>query len=67
MARKKLKLYVWEDVLCDYTTGVAFALAGSPEEARELIFKKLGYKDEDLCISPRCVEKEEGFYVYGGG
>ena len=67
MARKKLKLYVWEDVLRDYTSGIAFALAESPEEARELVIKKLGGNHEDLCDSPKCIETKEGFYVYGGG
>lgn len=32
-----LKLYVWENVLTDYTSGIMFALATSVEEARELI------------------------------
>lgn len=37
MPRKKLKLYVWEGVLTDYTDGVMFALAHNVEEAREVI------------------------------
>lgn len=32
-----LKLYVWEDVMYNYTEGIAFALAETEEEARELI------------------------------
>lgn len=39
MARKKLKLYVWHDVLADWTAGVAYALARSSEEAKELLIK----------------------------
>ena len=31
------KLYLWTDVLADYTPGVMFALADSADEARELI------------------------------
>ena len=31
---KKLKLFVWHDVLTDYTSGVMFALAPTVEEAR---------------------------------
>lgn len=34
-----LKLYVWESVLDDYISGLAFALAKSPQEAKELIIK----------------------------
>jgi hypothetical protein len=36
---RKLKLYVWEDVLTDYTSGVMFALAESEEEPRVLTEK----------------------------
>ena len=32
-----LKLFVWDDVFCDYTCGVAFALAETKEEAVRLI------------------------------
>ena len=67
MARKRLKLYVWEDVLRDYTTGIAFAYAENSEQARKLILKKLGYAHEDLSLEPREIKDEEGFYSYGGG
>ena len=33
----KLRLFVWEGVLRDYTSGVAFALAYSADHARRLI------------------------------
>ena len=36
----KLKLFVWEGVLSDYTDGIMFALAHTEEEAREMIVKK---------------------------
>lgn len=32
-----LKLFVWENVLRDYTAGIAFALAHDADEARRLI------------------------------
>jgi len=32
-----VKLFVWQDVLTDYTSGIMFALANSVEEAREVI------------------------------
>ena len=45
-----MKLYVWHDVLTDYTSGVMFALAESPEHARETIrpgwAKAKAYRDE---------------------
>lgn len=64
---KKLKLYVWEDVLRDYSTGIAFAYAENSSEARILVCKKLGYNHEDLCAEPREISEKEGFVKYGGG
>lgn len=64
---KKLKLYVWEDVLRDYSTGIAFAFAENSTEARKMVLKKLGYKHEDLCQEPREITKAEGFVKFGGG
>lgn len=66
--RKKLKLYVWEEVLTDYTSGAMFALATSTNEARSLILKKCDYvPSRDLALEPKCIEKPEGFVVWGGG
>lgn len=41
-----MKLFVWEDVLKDYTSGVMFALANTVDEARD-------------AICPRWTEAEE--------
>lgn len=65
-----LKLYVWEDVLTDYTSGtsgIAFALAESVEQARELIKEKGLFHIEHLNSGPLVVDQPEGFYLYGGG
>jgi hypothetical protein len=64
---KKLKLYVWEDVLRDYSTGIAFAYAENSIEARKLVIEKLGYNHGDLCAEPREISAKEGFVKYGGG
>jgi len=63
-----LKLYVWEDVLCDYTCGVMFALASSVEEAREVILSNGNYDSvrEDLKKEPQVFESLVGFAVWGG-
>ena len=37
MNKTSLKLYVWEDVMTDYSSGIAFALAHNIRQARELI------------------------------
>lgn len=34
---ENLKLFVWEDVLWDYSNGIAFALAESKEQAIEML------------------------------
>ena len=65
---KKLKLFVWEDVLTDYTSGVMFALAYDVAGARKAILKKMGYKEHpELNIKPIVVSKTAGFFCYGGG
>lgn len=68
---KKLKLYVWEGVLTDYTSGIAFALAYSAKEARQLIIAQHGYATgqliEDLKARPSVYAKPFGLSMYGGG
>lgn len=63
---KKLKLYVWEDVLTDYTSGIMVALAPDVETARKLIAEKMTYKTSDLEKEPQVVTEPSAFYVYGG-
>lgn len=74
---KKLSLYVWEGVLCDYTCGIAFALAHNVREARKMILKQIG-NDEDCSIfGPDIKEIKDikpdkyntpiAFTVHGGG
>ena len=65
--RKELKLFVWENVLTDYTEGIMFALAENADEARRLISEKMEYDSCELKIEPREISEKEGFYVYGGG
>ena len=71
--RKKLKLYVWEHVLTDWTSGLAVALARSPEEARELMHEAgLGCDSPryrcDICrMEPDVYDEPSAFYVHGGG
>lgn len=63
-----MKLYVWEDVLYDYTAGCMFALASSVEEARAAILEACSYvPPDDLSKEPRVVETVEGFTCWGGG
>lgn len=67
---KKLQLYVWRKVLADWTSGVAFALAESPEQAADLLKAKLpeahwdGIKLDGQ--SPQEYDQPTCGYVYGG-
>jgi len=65
---KKLKLFVWEGVLEDYTPGIAFALAENVDSARKQIIKKDDCVDmSDLMGEPSIITKPEGFTNWGGG
>lgn len=45
MPKEKTRLYVWEGFCPDYRGGLAFAIAASEEEARQLVLKDLGLTD----------------------
>ncbi len=70
---KKLKLYVWEDVLCDYTAGVMFALAPDVETARTMLRTKnlrengWALPEEDLAKEPNCYTEPFALTLSGGG
>lgn len=80
---RKLKLFVWEGVLTDYTDGVIFALARDVQHARELVCAKEGINPKtgksltnseytprvwlDMKKEPQVVTKPEAFLVWGGG
>ena len=63
-----MKLYLWEGVLRDYTSGVMFALANSPDQARELLKAECAFIPEDeLNTEPAVIERPFGFVLWGGG
>ena len=71
-----MKLYVWEEVLCDWTCGVVFAMAYSVEEARKLVLDKYVDPDDNweetilqfsMQEEPKVYDSPEGFRVWGGG
>lgn len=54
MARKKMRVFVWEDVLTDYTSGMMVAIAPTIEEARAQLLKECHYiPDRDLNQQPK--------------
>ena len=64
-----MKLYVWQDVLYDYTPGIMFAIASSAEEARSLLLKECDYiPKEDLAKAPEELPLNTpcAYYVWGG-
>lgn len=64
----KLKMYVWEDVLRDYTWWMMVALAHSKEEAREMLIKKCNHiRPEDLYKEPKIIDSPEAFLVWWWG
>jgi hypothetical protein len=73
--KSNLKLFVWEDVLSDYTDGIMFALASSADEAKVIIVEKAkntgyegGYLKEIegyLEFEPKAYEDAVGFFVFG--
>ena len=69
---RKLKLYVWEGVLKEWTTGVMFALAGSAREARAVIRKQIkkdgryeSSVEKDLKGRPQVFSSPRGGYCRG--
>ena len=70
MGRKKMKAFVWEDVLTDYTSGMMVAVAPTVEEARAALLKECYYIPEgDLNQQPKELDLSEavGFVCWGGG
>ena len=63
-----MKLFLWTEVLTDYSDGVMFALANSVDEARELIKKGCDYiPDYELEKEPKIIDSPFGFSMWGGG
>lgn len=43
----KLKLFVWNEFMPDYSDGLAFAIAKDIAEAQDMIIGELGYNPSD--------------------
>lgn len=68
--KKQLKLYVWQNVLADYTPGIMFALAETPKEARRLLMEKSNLSKsvcQELTQKPEVYKHKVAFYLFGGG
>lgn len=67
-----MKLYVWEDVLCEWACGMAFAIAESKKQAIETLGKEGQYIADELnSIEPKVFKLDRktpiSFYIHGGG
>lgn len=63
----ELKLFVWENVLKTYTSGVMFALAFDVAMAREMLLQQCSYlPEEDLAKEPNVYTSPFSFHVWGG-
>ncbi len=70
MTKRKLKLFVWENVLQDYTYGIMFALAYDIENARTLIMATNEVNPShyyELLVAPKIYDVPVGYAVSGGG
>lgn len=64
------RLFVWTDFCPYFTSGLAFAIADSLEEARELINKENGYEIDQFAwgtLKIYSLKKSRAFSVHGGG
>ena len=70
MTRKKMKVFVWDDVLTSYTSGMMVAIAPTIEEARVALLKECNKIPEgDLNKQPKEFDLSEptAFVCWGGG
>ena len=64
-----MKLFLWEDVLCDYTSGIMGAVAETKEDAIKALLKECPYIDQREFDSPHTeheLTEAKGFYCWGG-
>jgi len=65
-----MKLFVWENVLQDYTMGIMFALAPTVEDARKQLLVECSYLPEcELAQEPKVYDMSTpmAFIMWGGG
>lgn len=62
------KLFIWDDVLYDYTAGIMFALADTVEDARRLLAVECDYLNDDILKEPKVYDLSEDVarVIWGG-
>ena len=66
----KLKLFVWKEVLCDYTCGIVFAYARDVDHARKLVLANAedferGMLQSEMSSDPEIYDGEIGIHIWG--
>ena len=71
MSESELKLFIWEDVLTDWTAGMAFAIAHTFEEALDLINTYEEMSISEMLPRDKCTEhslsEPIARTIWGGG
>lgn len=69
MNNNKLRFFVFEGILEDYTSGMACAAAYTPEEAVFQVARDLERPDyiDELTRACKEITEPSSFHVYGGG
>jgi len=64
-----MRLFVWDDVLTDYTSGMVVALAESVDQAREIAYKDPFICPGELDAEPEVFDLDKPVYFscHGGG
>lgn len=71
--RAKFYLWVWQDVLYDYTSGMAFAIARTAEEAASLVQASGACGEWDGVLLDGQAPQQHplnqpfGYHIHGGG
>ena len=72
LEKRQPSLYVWRNVLYDYSAGVIFAIATSPDEARQAVIEnaeewRRGSLAAAMATEPECYPAPYGTFLHGGG
>ena len=67
-----MKLFIWKEVLTDYTDGVVFAIAKNEKQAREIVLQNVNDWEKESVASamsgaPEVHAEPYGFALWGGG
>lgn len=66
MKQKKLKMFIWEKVLADWTSGIMVAYAYDVNEARRLLKEQIPNNSEMDCEPTKVYDSPGVAYCYGG-